>query len=659
MNHRLREWQDRYTTAQTAYNDEIAKMDGRERLYKGDGEIKKIIVGDRITKTPLVRNICSELVEAQVNSNIPQPKVTAIREKDELKAKLIEDMLRNELDRLPMEYINDMAERTVPIQGGSAWLVEWDNTERTHSTIGELIISGLHPRQIIPQDGVYSGIEDMDYIFIALPQTKAYIERRYKVSVGDESESEPEIKSFESEEASSDMVTQIKAYYRNDNGGIGVYSWVNDVELEDIEDYQARRLRRCKKCGAVEPNKIEAYEEATEDGTPPDGEKKPHRRGAKTCPYCGSTKWEDSTEEYEEIYTPIILSNGGVIPGVTMQEKQTADELGNIIAEAVAVPTKIPFYKPDIYPVVLQKNVSVYGSFLGDSDVDKIASHQNAINRIEAKIIEKLLKAGSYITLPDDASIRADSEDMKIIRPGNAASKAMIDVYTLEGEISQDMAYLAQIYEEARQAIGITDSYQGRVDRTATSGKAKEFAAAQTAGRLESKRMMKDAAYAALFEAMFKFKLAYADEPRPVHSKDNHGNTKYSEFNKYDFLEQDENGEWFWNDNFLFSCDNTAPLASNREAMWQETRMNLQTGAFGDPNSIDTLILFWNKMEMLHYPGASDTKTYLEEQKQIQTEQQMQQQMMARQQEKAMLSQIMSKAREDAFKNANHTISRI
>ena len=107
MNHKLREWQDRYTAAQTAYNDEIAKMDGRERLYKGDGEIKKIIVGDRTTKTPLVRNICSELVEAQVNSNIPQPKVTAIREKDELKAKLIEDMLRNELDRLPMEYINE------------------------------------------------------------------------------------------------------------------------------------------------------------------------------------------------------------------------------------------------------------------------------------------------------------------------------------------------------------------------------------------------------------------------------------------------------------------------------------------------------------------------------------------------------------------------
>jgi len=217
------------------------------------------------------------------------------------------------------------------------------------------------------------------------------------------------------------------------------------------------------------------------------------------------------------------------------------------------------------------------------------------------------------MTLPDEASIRVDTEDMKVIRPGSAAAAQMIGVHDLEGNISQDMAYLEQVYQEARQVIGITDSFQGRRDASATSGKAKEFAAAQSAGRLESKRVMKDAAYAALFEAMFKFKLAYADEPRPVVSKDDHGNTQYQSFNRYDFLERDEAGEWWWNDQFLFSCDTSAPLASNREAMWQETRMNFQTGAFGDPAQLQTLILFWTKMELLHYPGAGETKTYLEE----------------------------------------------
>lgn len=208
----------------------------------------------------------------------------------------------------------------------------------------------------------------------------------------------------------------------------------------------------------------------------------------------------------------------------------------------------------------------------------------------------------------------------------------MIGVYTLQGDISQDLEYLEHVYEEARQIIGITDSFQGRKDSTATSGTAKEFAAAQSAGRLESKRVMRNAAYAALFEAMFKFKLAYADEPRPVISTDVQGETVYGTFNRYDFLRQDAAGDWYWNDQFLFSCDTSAPLANNREAMWQEARMNLQTGAFGDPTSLETLILFWTRMEQLHYPGAADTRTYLENQ--LQRQQQMRQaqmQMAARQ----------------------------
>ena len=304
--------------------------------------------------------------------------------------------------------------------------------------------------------------------------------------------------------------------------------------------------------------------------------------------------------------------------------------------------------------------MSVYGKFLGDSDIDKIEDQQNTTNRLSAKIIDKLLRSGSYITLPDSARIRVDEDDMKVIRPGSAADMAMIGVYDMQGDVEQDMVYLSQVYEEARQAIGITDSYQGRKDTTATSGTAKEFSAAQAAGRLESKRVLKDAAYAQLFEAMFKFKLAYTDEPRPVVSYDNHGRAEYKQFNRYDFLDQDEAGNWVWNDRFIFSCDTSAPLASNREAMWQETRMNLQTGAFGDPANLQTLILFWTKMEMLHYPGAGETKSYLEEelqrqqlqqQQMMQIQMQMQQQQMQVQQAQAQaetVQNVVSQAQKDA-----------
>lgn len=653
---KLRVWQERLKTNEAAYQSELDKMDWREELYRGSHELKDIVENQRKHETPHVRNICAELIEAQVDTNIPQPKVTARRKKDEDKAKLIEDMIRNELDRMPFEQLNDMMERTVPIQGGAAFLLEWDSTQRTHYTIGELAVSLLHPKQIIPQDGVFGGIESMDYVILKIPQTKEFIRRRYDVDLEDETEQEPGVKGKEA--VAEDLVTQYIAYYRNESGGIGLYSWVNDVELEDLPDYQARRLRHCKHCGAVEPQSDEPVPPLPEMGAPEhtellgvvegiplplpnavgmgfsgaagkDAPAERRRGGRKECPYCHGTEWEESSEEFEELYYPIIRSDGSIIGGMVERREIELGADGLPVETVYQEPMKIPLYKPNVFPVILQKNVSVYGKLLGDSDIDAVADQQNTINRIEAKIIDKLVKSGSYISLPTDAKIEKDDEDMKIIYPHTPASKAMIDVYNMEADISQDMAYLSQIYEESRQREGITDSFQGRKDTTATSGKAKEFSAAQAAGRLESKRVMKNAAYAALFESIFKFKLAYTDEPRPVVSEDIHGNPQYQEFNRYDFLEQDAAGEWCWNDQFLFSCDTSAPLANNREAMWQETRMNLQSGAFGDPTQLTTLILFWTKMEGLHYPLAGETKAYLEEElKRQQMAAKMQQQMM-------------------------------
>ena len=101
--------------------------------------------------------------------------------------------------------------------------------------------------------------------------------------------------------------------------------------------------------------------------------------------------------------------------------------------------------------------------------------------------------------------------------------------------------------------------------------------------------------------------------------------------------------------------------------MWQETRMNLQSGAFGDPTSAETLILFWGKMEMLHYPGAAETKKYLEDrlkrEREAAQQAQMQQLMMLKAQQDAagaenegvppeLLSQIEQQAQQDAARDA-------
>ena len=107
---------------------------------------------------------------------------------------------------------------------------------------------------------------------------------------------------------------------------------------------------------------------------------------------------------------------------------------------------------------------------------------------------------------------------------------------------------------------------------------AKQFSAQKAAGRLESKQVMKQAFYADLFRMIFQLKLAYADEPRPVVAYNDKGEKEYRQFSRWDFLKQDDAGQWYWNDRFLFSCDSSAPLAGDREKLWQENRM----GAIAD-----------------------------------------------------------------------------
>ena len=552
---RLDLWRARLERAEAAYSGELARMERRERQFRGDRTLSEAVPGDRTRTARHVRNLSAELIEAQVDASIPAPRVTARRREDEALARVVEDMLRNEMDRLPMEQINDLMERMVPVQGGAAFLVDWDSGVRSHTALGEVSVQALHPRQLIPQDGVWDGVERADYLFLKLSQTRESLRRRYGTEVrGGDPVPVYDPETGVADCGSDEVLTEYVAYYRNEAGGVGRFSWAGDTVLEDAEDYQA-----------------------------PQGD----------------------AAQYEELWTPILRPGRETVPGAQPVVRENG--------ETVLEPTRIPCYRPGIYPVILQKNVSAYGRFLGESDLDKIADQQRTANRIESKIIDKLLRSGSYITLPDDAAIRVDTEDMKVIRPGSHQNKELIGVYDLQGNIQQDLVYLAQVYEEARQAIGITDSFQGRRDATATSGRAKEFAAAQAAGRMESKRVMKQAAYAALYEAIFRFRLAYAQEPRPVVSADLSGGTVYSSFDRYDFLERDAAGDWCWNDRFLFSCDASAPLAGHREALWQETRMNLQTGAFGDPGQLDTLILFWTKMRGLHYPLAEDTLAYLKE----------------------------------------------
>lgn len=604
-------WQERLRRAEEAYGGEQSRMLRREQLVDGSHEILTRDGKKAKKQAEHVRNVCFEVVETQVDSNIPQPKVTAIRQEDEGLAKLIEDLLRNLLDRLPMERINDEAERICPTQGGYGLLVDWDSGASGRGWMGALKVTLLHPRKIVPQDGVYQ-VADMDYIFLKDAQTKAQIKRRYGVDLESETEEDPDARALGAGASATDeLVTMVTCYYKNRRGGIGRVRWACDTLLEDLEDYQARRVKKCRKCGAVG-----------------DGER---------CAFCSGRAFTEELQEYEELTEDLRTDRGTVIPA----ESAARDEYGQpVFREAaenrllwdaesgelltpfgaspalsgpVMEPTKVPYYKPDIFPVVLRKNVSKSGRFLGGSDIDAIEDQQNTINKLCTKINRKVLGGGSFTTVPKGVRRYVSDDDNVLLEVDNPAALQSIRTYNTQVDISPDMALMAEVYEEARQTIGITDSLQGRKDPTATSKVAKEFSATQAAGRLESKRIMKNALFQDLFEVLFKFMLAYADEPRPVIAYNEHGEKEYKLFDRRDFLYQDEAGEWKYNTDFLFSCDSSAPLASNREAMWQECRMNFESGAMGNPAELGTLVRFWTMMEKLHYPMAKQIRTDLQE----------------------------------------------
>lgn len=602
---KLASWQEKYQKAKAAWDKVREELELYNALYDGTYEIeshdeKKIA---KSKKAKSVRNIVAENVDTLVDSNIPTPKVTAKRQQDEVKADRIENFLRNELDRLPFEALNDEDERNTSIFGADLFLVEWDNYGGTHTTIGDMKVTLVDPLHFIPQENV-TDIKDGDYIFFEVKITKEKAKEKFGVDLEYEVDDDSDL-------------TMVIAYYKNRKKDcIGRYSWINDTTVEDIPDYFARILNVCKKCGQV------VY--------------------GKECKYCGSKAIEKQTQEYEELYNPIMNGEDVRIPD--RQVVYTTTETGEAIEEERAM--RLPYYRIKEFPIAIRKNISMNNKPLGESDVKRMKDQQNSIKKHETKMMEKLEKAGSYVTLPKGLTVSRKNEEMLVIEIEKPEQMNMITTINLQGDVTQDMNYIEYNYQSSRFALGITDSFQGRKDPTATSGKAKEFAAAQSAGRLESKKVMKNSCYAELFELMFKFMLAFADEPRSIVAKDNDGKVEYLEFNKYDYVEMDEAGEVYWNDEFLFSVDSAAALANNREAMWQETRMNLETGALGNPAEIGTLIRFWTIMESLHYPKATQVKNQLQDLQQEQA--QMQQLQQQNQQLQAQLQQLGGIAQQQA-----------
>lgn len=628
---KLREWQDKYERSLANYKD-FEEFREREEFYAGTHEIG---MGNKPATS--IWNIVAELIESQTDNTIPIPRVTPriTDERHNKLAKVIVAMINNELDRIPSEQMNDEDERMTKVAGGTVTLVEWDTSIKTHDTVGDISMRLLNARQFIPQISVYDP-NHMDYIFITYDDTKERIIKRYGKDVKDES-TDP--RTSDADSVSEDIVTQVICYYKNSKGGLGCYSWVGDVVLIDDDNYEARKDKVCEKCGKVQAD------------------------GEKQC-ICGSTEWTPRDKDYEYLTEDIQLSDGRVIPamspardengeyimeeyeepaytdaGMPIEEMELRDGLpvydddGQVLTRPVMQTrqrpvmerTKIPYYYPRRYPIAVRKNISGQGKVLGISDVDLIRDHQIAINKLMTKTDEVLLKAARVIPYIKnhpinltDATYQPVEFDLEAI---NAAR-----VLDLTADTSKLVAEVQQRYYMAQSTLGITQSYQGKADNTAVSGRAKEAQIMQAAGRQRSKQVMKNAAAAEKYEMIFKYMLAYSDEQRSYISQDANGTQVQVVFNKYDFLEQDEYGNWYYDDQYLFGVDESGVDSNNKQFMLEDLRTDFGLGAYGEPNNPETILAYWKEKDVIGYPNAArNVEAWTERVKEIKQQEAIQQ----------------------------------
>ena len=123
-------------------------------------------------------------------------------------------------------------------------------------------------------------------------------------------------------------------------------------------------------------------------------------------------------------------------------------------------------------------------------------------------------------------------------------------------------------------------------------------------GRQESKIKMKNAFYAECYRVMFEYMLAYADEPRKYSSQNDEGEDEIITFNRYDFLEQDEYGNWYYNDEFTFSVDSQGNTQENRQYIIETMNKDFSEGLYGDKADLETTLNLWKDRESMGYPNA-------------------------------------------------------
>ena len=546
---RLTFFKELYENARRSSGGIFEELDRHMRQYRGSDEID----GSE-ERAVAVRNVTYEIIESQVSSEIPYPKVDSefYSEMREENARNIERLCISTRDRLPFETMNDLDERYTYIYGGSVWFVEWDNEEKG------VRVHCISPKSFIAQPGI-TEVSEMEYCFLNFTTTRGELTRKYGIADDESSLAECEYE-YGGPTADGDAVTVTVCFYRGSDGEIGQFIFSGSLTLSDIPAYYKRKITVFKRCKKTESD----------------------------CT-CKAPRLELTDLHFE------------TVPG----EKCHG---ASVKAEKILV----PYYTPKEFPIVIRKNTSRENSLFGQSDCEYIRPEQQAINKIESRILQKLLRAGVTPIIPEDATVSVSNAVFgQIIKMKPGESAAQYGKVDTTPDVSQDIAEADRLYDHTKRILGISDAFQGIDTSKVESGIAKQLRIKQATGRLESKKRMKEAAYAAINRLIFIHYLAFSDEVRELSYKDAYGTVHTSAFNRYDFIERDrDSGMCKYFDRYLFSVDRNEGADYDRTALWERNLENLRSGTLGDVRDPATLFRYWQAQQRVHYPYARENAEY-------------------------------------------------
>ena len=592
---KLARWKTRLEDSLNAHSGFRYKAAEWDAQYHGSKSVKALTSNnfrgssvdedsEQTKKARQVVNITMQLIEAQINTDIPKPRVDCIEGNEDLeKRKMIEGMLSYMSGGTDIQKINSENERIVKKNGIAVFKVIYNPDKGGRSFRGKIEVVNPHPVNIVPQHGIYK-IEDMDYLIHIENRTYAYIGRMYGEEYVDMLEGESAEYYYLEDLASGStdkgnntgMTSVIECWYKDKDGDIGLLAWSNDVILKDMPKFYYKR---------------------DENG-------------------------EIIVEE--EVVKKTI---------VQQQDPVTGQVVESLTEEPVMVEVRVP----KTFPFVITYNIPIEKCYYGKSDPDIISDQQEGIKKMLSNEEERQLKGNTKIFVREGTGIKD--------RLTNAITQ-VIEVDDPQGDIhvvdlktrDNDLVNLYQVYlQAAKDIVGVTEASQGRADSSTLSGKALETLAQNTQFRQSIKTFEKNIGYTKLYQLLYDFIIAFYDDKIPYRIENVANNEpEFGIFDKGMLIKQDAAGEWYYPE-FDIYIEVDKGISKDKNFIMQVADKMLSSSTNAD---IDVLIDYWTIMSGIGVPCAQTIldnmkkrKQALEEQQAMQMQQQQEQEAINKQQQ--------------------------